>query len=156
VTEDDALGRTGLITLGGRAFRVIDFDRRTIPLHLYLETQMRESGADKVLPGPEEGDESWALRLRMQLVDSGRAIDLVAGCLVAPEQSERDWSPAVAAATAAHLRQCDAAEALETFDQLALAVALRFFMQAVERLQRFRNSLPAPTPLSPPQDRRLH
>jgi hypothetical protein len=151
-----------IVRLGGREFRVIDFDRRTIPIHLYLEREMRASGLDKVIPGPEESDDAWAMRLRTQLVDSGRAVDMVAGYIVPLKhpglsgwwqkllalfkprafQTERDWSPEMAADTAAHIRLCAAADDIGTFDQLALAVALSFFMHAVEQFNRFRSSLP--------------
>jgi hypothetical protein len=131
------------ITLGGRRFGVIDFDRRTALNDDYLNKLIRATGADKVLPVDEEGDEGYLMRLQICIVDSLRAHELVAGLLLEPEQTETDFSVDQARQIAEYIAKCNAAEDREMIRELAMKAVLDFFREGLSWLQRFRASLPS-------------
>lgn len=151
------------VVLGGKRFRVIDFDRRTVLLDHYLMAKTREIGLDKVMPGDAEPDASYLIRLQTVLIDSGKAPELLAGYLLPvrwferfiPRSlrrrfriglSERDWTPERARETAWHVGRCDAREDRNLVIDLSMQVAFGFFRQGLAQLaliQRF--SAPGPT-----------
>jgi hypothetical protein len=104
---------------------------------------MRITGLDKVLPGADEDIETYLARLQSAILDleGERAIDLVASYLLPAELRERDWTPEVAAQTAAHIAACDSAEDRDTVITLCAQVAFGFFQQGLEQLRRFERSL---------------
>lgn len=131
------------VALGGRRFRVIDFDLRTVRLDLHVRRLMRVTGLDRVLPGADEDVETYLARLQSAILDleGERAIDLVASYLLPDGVPERDWTPALAAQIAAHIGACDSAEDRDTVITLCAQVAFGFFQQELEQLRRFERSL---------------
>lgn len=142
------------VTLGGRAFRVIDFDARNVRNDHYLQKHLRASGLDRVLPAEDESSAAYLVRLQAALLDSGVAVDLIAGYLLPDGVSEAQWTPALAADTAAHIGACTAAADRECVEDLALQAVFGFFRQGLARLARFQSSLAtlAPTPSPSPQN----
>lgn len=130
------------ITLGGRRFKVIDFDRRTALNDDYIQKLVRATGADKVMPAEGEGDEGYLVRLQICIIDSLRAHELVAGMLLNPGQSETDFAVDQAQEIAGHVAKCNTAEDRATIKQLSMQVVLDFFREGLSWLNRFRSSLP--------------
>jgi hypothetical protein len=129
------------ITLGGRRFKVIDFDRRTVAQDHYLMTVTRQTGADKVMPMDGDSDDAYIIRLQTCLIDSGKACDLIAGYLLAENETEADWTVEKARDIAKHLRGCSTAEDRELVLSLAMQVTIGFFQLGIERYKRLRSSL---------------
>ena len=136
-----------VVTLGGREFTVIDFERRTIAIDLYLHRVMRESRLDRVLPEQEEEVEAYIARIQSAVIDCGRAQELIAGHLVPDGGTEHDWTPAVAAETTRHIGSCNTAEDREIVVELCSRVVFGFFRQWLDQLERSQRSL-AVSPLT--------
>jgi hypothetical protein len=128
------------IELGGRRFRVIDFDRRTVLADHYLMRMMRATGADRVLPVDGESNESYIVRLQTCLIDSGMAHQLIAGLLMPEGKEEADFTPEMAAETAKHIAGCNTQADRELVVELSMQAVFGFFRQGLDWLERSRNS----------------
>lgn len=130
------------LRLGGRAFTVINFDRRTVALDHFLLGRIGESGLDRLLPAKGETDVQYMARLQAAAVASGKVPELLSGYLLPVGSSERDWTPELATQTAAHIKQCDTSEDRELVLELAMEVVFGFFRQGIDWHKRFLNFLP--------------
>lgn len=128
------------IELGGRRFKVIDFDRRTALNDDYLQKLIRATGADRVQPEEGEGDEAYLVRLQMCLTDSLRAHELVAGLLLKPDQDETDFTVIQAQGIAMHVSKCNDPADREMIKALSMRAVTDFFREGLGLLQRFRGS----------------
>lgn len=129
------------IELGGRRFRVIDFDRRTALNDDYLQKLIRATGADKVQPEEGESNEAYLSRLQMCLIDSLRAHELVAGLLLEPGQEETDFTVRQAQAISEYVAKCNSPDDRALIKALAMRAVTDFFREGLGLLQRFRDSL---------------
>jgi len=129
------------IKLGGRRFRVIDFERRTVINDHYLMKWIRFIGADKVIAMEGEDSAAYLVRLQTCILDSGKAAELIAGYLLPEGVDEQSWTPEVAKLTAAHINKCDTQDDREQVLSLAMEVTFGFFRQGLNWLNRFQNSL---------------
>ena len=126
-----------LFTLGGKLFRVIDFERRTVLIDHYLMRQLR--GLDRVMPMDNESDAAWFARLQTAIVDSGRAHEILAGYLLPQEPKaidEREWTPQIARTTAKHIALCQTESDRERVLELAMQASISFFVRGVNSLRR--------------------
>lgn len=130
--------------LGGRAFHAIGesnmaHDLRTMAL-------LREVGIDRVGRGPEETDEGYATRVLLDVVGSGKALDLL-GCLLIPEGTDsRAWTPRLGDDTAAHLAGVsDPREKLQ-IQALILSALVDFFQLGLASSPIFATSSGRPEP----------
>ena len=143
------------IKLGGRAFRVIDYDRRTVELDHHVGRLIRKTCVDKVVPMPEDGEGdsaviAYTVRLQTALLDSGNACEIIAGFLLPEGRVERDWTPQMGRDTAAFIRKLDTQEDRDMVLQLAAEAVLGFFRREIVRLFVIRSSLAAMTSRSEP------
>lgn len=129
-----------IITLGGRRYQVIDFDRRTVLQDAWLEREIRSSGVDKLLPDAEESDAEYLTRLRMRLVDSGRIPALLGGFLLPEGTGEQDWTPSIGADTEKHIGRCNTEEDRTMVLTLSVEIAFGFFRRGLDWLQSFQSS----------------
>lgn len=129
------------IVLGGRRFRVIDFERRTVINDHYLMKWLRFIGADKVFPADGEGTPEYLVRVQNCILESLKAPELLAGYLLPIENDELQWSPEIAKATAAHIARLQDREDREHVLTLCMEVTIGFFKQGLDWLKRSRESL---------------
>lgn len=137
-----------LVVLGGRSFHVIDFDRRIVLQDHYLMALIAAIGADKVMPMDGEGDVEWVVRLQARITDSGRAHELIAGYLLPEGVTQTDWTRESAKEVAKHIGKCNTDEDRALVHQLAIEVALGFFVHGLalwKRSQRLLESAPDAT-----------
>lgn len=123
------------VTLGGRLFTVVNMPRRTVELDHAQRKLISEIGLDKHLPDQDTTPDEWVLGVYKHLMDSGRACDLLGLYLLPLGKTERDWSPALSAETAAYLRKCDTEEDRLLVDELAMEFLLGFFRNALRLLE---------------------
>lgn len=123
------------IALGGRRFKVIDFDRRTVLQDHYLMRKMRQSGVDTVMPMDGDTDTGYMIRVQTALIDSGIAHELLAGYLLPLEKSESDFTQDMARDTAAHIAGCNTDIDRDTVNALSVQLAFGFFRAGLERLK---------------------
>lgn len=140
MATNESTGAGTPVVLGGRSFRVIDFDKRTVAADHYLAKLIRESGADKVMPMDGEGDALYVMRMQTLLIDSGKVPAMIAGMLVPDGMGEKDWTRKVAEATAKHIEQCNEPEDRELVNDLAMQVVFGFFKQGLAWLTRSLSS----------------
>jgi len=148
--------RPAHIRLGGRFFRVVDLDRRTVLQDHYLHSRVRALGIDKLLPGEAETDLAYLVRMQDALIDSGRAHEIIAAFLMPQGTDEAAWTPAIAADTAAHIGACNTPEDRGIVMALAVQACFGFFRQGLEQLERFRASLADPSPQPKDSSALLH
>lgn len=129
------------IRLGGRAYTVINFDRRTVTLDHFLYGRLGESGLDRVLPEKGETDAQYMARLQAAAIASGKVPELLSGYLLPMGKGEHDWTPELAAQTAEHIGRCDTSEDRELVYTLTLEVVFGFFRQGIDFHKRFQSSL---------------
>ncbi len=129
------------ILFGGRNFRAIDFDRRTVALDHYLMRLTRASGVDKVMPMDGEGNESYLFRLQTLMIDSGLVCDIIGGYLIPQELQDAQWTPAVAKETSKCIAACNTQEEREQVLALAMEVVFGFFKAGLESLLRSQKFL---------------
>lgn len=134
------------LILGGRQFKVIDFDRRTVLQDHYLQKHLRLIGADKVFPMDGEDNAAYLVRLQVHILDSGRAPDLIGGYLLPIDKTETDFTPRMADEIAAHISKCHEQVDRETVIDLASQVAFGFFRQGLEQWRRSLVSLLSTSP----------
>lgn len=123
------------IKLGGRLFTVVNMPRRTVELEHHQRKLVHELGLDKILPQQDTSPEQWILQVHQQLIHTGRTCDLLALYLLPLGKTERDWSPAMAAEVAQHVRKCDTEEDRLLVDELAMEFVLGFFRNALRLLE---------------------
>jgi len=132
---DAAKGRDPIV-LGGREFRVIDFDRRTVAADHYMAKLVRQCGADKAMPVEGEQDAVYLVRMQSLLIDSGKTPEIIAGLLLPLGMDEADWTPGTANRTAQFIAKLNTQEDREKVMDLALEVVFGFFRQGLEQLAR--------------------
>lgn len=136
------------IVLGGRAFHVIDFKRRTVDQDLYMMREIRKSGVDKVMPMDGEEDVQFLVRAQTLLIDSGRAVQIIAAFLLPEGCVERDWTVKMAEQTVQHIQKLDTEEDREQVLTLAMEAVFGFFAHGARRLLHFASVLQAEPPKS--------
>jgi len=124
------------VTLGGRVFTVSDFDELTVRQHTYVQRIVRATGLDKVVVMDGESDKQYLIRLQTAALDSGQAPELIGGFLLPEGKTERDWTPAMAREIGTHIGLCNTREDRELVGDLALQVAIGFFREGLELLNR--------------------
>src|SRR5688572_9276575 len=129
-----------VITFGGRKFRVEDMDERTVENDHFLMRAIRASGVDKMSPEDKEGHMQYLIRLQTALLDSGQVCNLLGGYLLPDGMKETDWSPEVAADTAAFIAKCNTARDRDQVLELAAECVFGFFKRGLDLLNAFRVS----------------
>ena len=133
--------------LGGRRFRIMNFDRRTSAHDHYLMRLIRQTGLDKVMPMDQEReqDSAYLVRLQTALIDSGRAHELVGAYILPEGVTETDWTKDMALATAKHIAKCNTEEDRTAINALAMDCVWGFFKHGLEQLKALAISLSAAT-----------
>lgn len=144
--DDDAPTKREVVTLGGKRFVVINFERRTVLIDHYLAKLIRKSGIDKVVPMDSDGEgeaahRAYVVRLQTALLDSGVAHEVIAGFLLPEGKVERDWTPAMGRETAAHIGALDTQDDREAVLRLAMEAVFGFFLSGIRRLASISDSL---------------
>lgn len=137
--EDAIATEPTIVTLGGAAFRVVNFDRRTVLMDHYLAREIRAAGIDKVMPMDGDSNAGYLIRIQTAITDSGRACNILAGYLLPSEMKEQEWTPKTAERTARHIGRCNTQEDRELVSQLCIEVAFGFFKQGLRSLELFRS-----------------
>lgn len=128
------------LTVGGRDFSPVDFDRRTVAWQVHVDRLVGDAGLDRMAPLESEDPIHYLARLHQALMRSGKACELL-GCFLIPAgMTLREWSTDVADETARHLQQC---EDVETVYGLAGEFLLGFFKRQFLSLQSSLNSFGA-------------
>ena len=125
-----------VIVIGGREFRVIDWDSRTVAQDHYMQKLVRQTGVDKVMPMDGEAEVAYLARLQSSLIDSGKCCDLISGFLLPVEVVEKPWAPEVARGIAKHIASCNTQEDRDLVIDLSMQAVLGFFQQGLEQLKR--------------------
>jgi hypothetical protein len=146
LSEEEASAERAVVTLGGRRFVVIHFDRRTVVMDHYLGKMIRRSGVDKVVPMDSDGEgmlaqQAYLLRCQTALLDSGVAHEIIAGFLLPEGKVERDWTPDIARKTAAHIAALDTEGDRDQVLRLSMEAVFGFFRDALARLGSIQRSL---------------
>jgi hypothetical protein len=137
--------------LGGRRFRVIDFNRRTVMNDHYLMRTIRLTGVDKALPEEDESQAGYLVRLQTMLLDSGYVPDLLGGYLLPIDKAETDWTVEMARETSGHVGKCQTQEDRELVMRLAIEVVFGFFRQGLDWLKSLQSSSVGTSPVSKSQ-----
>jgi hypothetical protein len=127
-------------------------DRRTVMLDHFLLGRLGESGLDRVLPGNGETDAQYMARLQAAAISCGIVPTLLSGYLLPMGIGEQDWTPELAAQTAAHISRCDTAKDRELVYELTIEVVFGFFRQGIDWHNRFRSfssDVPEAKPTAP-------
>lgn len=140
VTETTELSPQ-VLQFGGRNFRAIDFDKRTVALDHYLMRLTRASGVDKVMPMDGESNEAYLFRLQTLMIDSGLVCEILGGYLLPAGTVETDWTTAMAKQTSKCLSGCCTQQEREEVLALAMEVVFGFFKQGLESLVRSQKFL---------------
>lgn len=136
------MGLSGEIRLGGKLFNAISYEVISSRNEHYLMKWMRETGIDKVMPKPEgESDAEYLLRLQAALVDTLQLPELLGGYLLPAGKAEKDWTPQMAAETAAYIAQVNNAEDRAEVHKLGLAVTFAFFRAGLASLRHSQSVL---------------
>jgi hypothetical protein len=135
-TTISAEGSKSPITLGGRSFRVVVFEQRTVLQDHYLQRKIRESGVDKVMPMDGESNAVYLVRLQTALTDSGMAHELIAGYLIPEGKTEADWSQGMVKDIAKHIATCNTQADRDRVQGLCMEVVFGFFKLGLESLFR--------------------
>lgn len=133
---------SGDVHLGGRLFNCINYDAITVANEAYIHKLMRETGLDVPLEfGEHETDVEYGLRLQARATDTLKLPELLAGFLIPAGQSETDWSEAMAAETAKHIRGLSTRADREEVWRLGYLVNVLFFREGLLSLKRSQSSL---------------
>lgn len=90
-------------TLGGRAFRALS--RSTLAHDIWLTQRFEACGIDGAAMQAGEDATAFARRLVAALVTSPAIFEVLGGCIIPAERADAEWTPAIAAETAAFLRE---------------------------------------------------
>ncbi len=90
-----------MLELSGRRFRAIQTS--TIEHDVWMMARSAQAGIQRVAMHDDETPEAFAARLTGEFARSGQMLHLLAGVLVPEEIADTDWTPAIAAETAAFL-----------------------------------------------------
>lgn len=127
-----------MLQLGGRAFRVVKVS--TVEHDVWMMGKTAAAGMQQVTMLPGETPESFATRLTGEFARSGLVLVLLGGALIPAELEDLEWSPAVAAQTAAFLGGLtDPADKQLVLAQVASLVA-GFFETGLMSCMTSRNS----------------
>src|SRR5688572_30050360 len=146
VASNEGTAERAVVTLGGRRFSVINFERRTVVMDHYLGRLIRKSGVDKVVPMESDGEgmaanRAYLVRLQTALLDSGVAHEIIAGFLLPEGKVERDWTPEMGRKTAAFIAALDTEGDRDEVLRLAMEAVFGFFRSALGRLEHIQQSL---------------
>ena len=124
-----------VVTLGGREFTVINFERRTATIELYLQRLWHRGGLDQLAPAEGEPAADYLVRLHDALLLSGYGPDVIAGRLLPVGASPESWNAETAAEIAAHIGRCNTPEDRDRFLVLGVRmVGEMFFLAGLDRL----------------------
>lgn len=116
-----------VITIAGRAFRPVV--ETTIEHDLWTMERIRRAGLTEMILKPGEDPEDYSRRLLYRLIESGAAMEMLAGFLVPAEIDPLDWTPAIALESASIFRRASKPEDKATI-QAKLIDLLLDFLQA--------------------------
>lgn len=93
---------TDEVLFGGRRFRVCE--NTTLRQDQWVQQHIAASGVFKLEKAPDESPLTYATRITSVMVESGRALKIIAGLLMPAELPEdAPWTEATAQATEEHL-----------------------------------------------------
>jgi len=90
-----------MLELGGRKLRAIKTS--TVAHDVWMMARVADAGIRQVTMLPGETPEAFATRLTGELASSGQVLNLLGGILIFEDREDLDWTPAMAAETAAFL-----------------------------------------------------
>jgi len=93
--------------IGGKAFKVIDLERRTVQHDGYLMALVSRLGIDRMAPADDEDAAAFALRVLHRIIEQGAAAELAAAFLLPVDLTETDWTPAHTPRAVQHRRGSD-------------------------------------------------
>lgn len=128
------------VTLGGRQFAALNLEHRTVRWQLHVDRLIGDTGLDRILPATDEEPQAYLLRLHSAVMRSGRVCELL-GCFLLPMgKGEADWTPAMAADTAAWIEGLDTEADVQEVYRLGLEFVLGFFGRQLRSLASSLNS----------------
>lgn len=129
----------GKVVLGGKQFGIVDFDRSTVLHAHYIESLMRSTGLDRVLPREDEPELEYMLRLNAALVDTLKLPALLAGWLIELPGVETDWTLERAAVTQKFIEQLTNPRDKAEVHKLGQEVTFTFFRDGIASLNHSQN-----------------
>jgi len=139
--------------LGGRLYQPINLVARTFRSDAAATALINELGLDEITLGPLEDEDlvAYAGRLNHRVIATGRIPDLLGHYLIPVGKTETDWTPELAAETAAIIGAVQDPQERDLVYQLASEFVFFFFRSALQRLAisqsstaASRESLPSP------------
>lgn len=135
-------------TLGGRVFRAVV--EHTVAHDVYFMGRVRLARLDSLDLEDGEPPEAYAHRLLGSLMASDKALEII-GALIVPEKlSDLDWSPEVAAETAAHVGRIHDPTEKAAVQTVLLSVLIPFLQRGLGSLMTTRASSDAPSSSAAP------
>lgn len=96
------------ITIAGREYRPVV--ETTIEHDVWIGKRMRMAGIDRMEKSAVESVEEFALRVVLNLMESGEFLELLGGWLVPADVDPDSWTPALALQTASTFRRVKSPE----------------------------------------------
>ncbi len=134
-------------TLGGREFRSLS--QSTIEHDMWVVARMRMAGIHEFYQHENETQFAFATRVINELIDSGQALEILGGLLLPAELDPLDWTPKVAAETAAFIRKLTDPEDKNLVQLLISRMLVDFFETGTALRKIFQNSSSKPGPAAP-------
>jgi hypothetical protein len=140
-----------LIRLGGREFRPVEDG--TIEHDYWLMGLIRRAGMDRVVMQEGESPDEFASRIMFELMASEHAFSILGGAMMPADKDVCDWTPAMAADTAAFLKHLTSAEDKQTLNACTASLVADFFVHGLATLMTSRKySSPLEAPASPSEN----
>ncbi|MFU8858456.1 MAG: hypothetical protein ACNA8S_15805 [Deferrisomatales bacterium] len=141
--------RTDYFEIAGVRYAPVLADVMTARQRLACRWAIRHADLDNVRVMPGETPEAYAERLFRRVTVSGGALELMGALLLPEGLSPKDWSPAVAAATAAALGRIRTPEDKVLFDGMLLSIVAGFHQAGMARAKDFPILAPPDSPAHP-------
>lgn len=126
--------------IGGKAFQVVDLERRTVRHDGFLMALLIRTGIDMLTPQDGEDAEAFAFRVLQTILQRDAAVELAAAFLLPDGTDAVDWSPALAAEIRAHIERCNTEEDRSTVYRISAEQVLGFFRLRLLSLATSLNS----------------
>lgn len=124
------------VKIGGRVFNVMNMAARPFRVDSAQVALLQELGLDRteLLPQPDEEAVAYVIRLQQALIATRRIPDLLGHYLLPLGATESDWTPAMAAETAALIAGCSSEADRRVVYELAGEFVFGFFRSGIALL----------------------
>ena len=125
-----------VVMLGGRGFREIA--KSTIRRRYWTQAVMDRAGLMAPVMEGDEDAEHYARRIWRQVTESAEVCNLIGGLLMPADKTDLEWTPEIAAHTAAFVATLTAEEDHRIIDGCMLALVIGFFVNGTGSKEIFR------------------